>query len=79
MSISPESHVATGTEVPGEDRRIEIIARALAQHRLGRNELARELHSESAKQIVDSAVDRLWPLLKDEAWAVLAALDHSHE
>ena len=42
MSISPDS---TRTGVPGEDRRVEIIARALAQHRLGRNELVLDLRS----------------------------------
>lgn len=58
-----------------EDARIEAAARALAQHRLSRSELTGQLSSELARSIVERAAEQLWPQLKDEARAVVEAID----
>ena len=57
------------------DERIEIVARALASHRLGRSRLAPQLHSDQARLILERAVDKLSPLLLEEAAAVVEGLD----
>ena len=58
-----------------DDPRIETVARALAQHRLGHSLLTQSLPSELARSILDKSVERLWPSLTEEAEIVLQALD----
>lgn len=58
-----------------DDRRVEVAAKALAHHKLSRNELTGKLSSELAQSIVGRAVEQLWPQLKEEARAVIEALD----
>jgi len=58
-----------------DDQRIEIVARALARHRLGHSLLTQSLPSELARSILDKSVERLWPSLTEEAEIVVQALD----
>jgi hypothetical protein len=58
-----------------EDDRIERAARALAHHRLVRNQAAGQTDTELGRTIIDRAVEQLWPQLRDEAQAVVEALE----
>lgn len=62
------------TAIP-EDQRVEVAARALAHHKLSRNELTGKLSGDLARSIVARAAEQLWPQLKEEARAVIEALD----
>lgn len=58
-----------------DNPRVEIVARALARHRLGQHALAGGLPSDTARSILAKAVEKLWPSLLDEARTVVEALD----
>jgi hypothetical protein len=51
----------------------------MARHRLGGSVFVADLPSELARSIHDGAVERLWPLLIDEATAVVQAIDANTE
>lgn len=59
--------------------RVELAAKALARHRLGSNELTGQMNADLAHSILDRAVEQLWPQLREEAHAVVEALDGAAE
>jgi hypothetical protein len=66
---------AEATAPPATDRLIEVVARALAQHRLGVSEFSPSgVLSAHATSILEKAAERLWPQLVEESRVVATAL-----
>ena len=57
------------------DPRIEAAARAMARCRLSTHSFSRSLGSETIRELLQAAEDRVWPTLIEEAKAALEAAD----
>ena len=73
----------SGLEVSGQfdgtgwlgDRRLEAAARAMARHRLECHSFSSQLTAELIEDLRQTAEERLWPSLIEEARAALDAAD----